>query len=125
VWQVSAYVPPGWPEAVQPPGTEGFVASAVSWLLDVTPPEWRQYPVLRRHPAALASMARYHAEACVEGARQGFRGARRELAEDVPPHAVDDVRAAYRVEGFKLRDTARGVELVKQALSGEAFTPKL
>jgi hypothetical protein len=54
------------------------------------------YGVLRRHPAALAAMARYYACGCVEGARQGYRTARRELAEHVPPHAVDGLLAAYR-----------------------------
>jgi hypothetical protein len=96
----------------------------VNWLLDVVPPEHRQYGVLRRHPAALASMARYYAHGCVEGARQGYRTARRELAEHVPPHAVDGVLAAYRTEGFKLAATSRSVELVERALRGEAFAPR-
>jgi hypothetical protein len=86
--------------------------------------EYRQYGVLRRHPAALASLARYYALGCAEGARRGYRTPRRELAEHVPPHAVDGLLAAYRQEGFKLAVTSRGVELVKRALRGEAFTPR-
>jgi hypothetical protein len=69
-------------------------------------------------------MARYHARACLEGARQGYRTARAELAEPVPSHAVDGVLAAYRTEGFKLAAT-RAVELVEQALRGEVFAPTL
>jgi hypothetical protein len=57
---VGAYGPMGWPEAVRPPGSADFESSAVTWLLDVVPPEYRQYGVLR-HPAALAAMARYYA----------------------------------------------------------------
>jgi hypothetical protein len=117
-------VPPGWPEAVRPPGSGDFEASAIAWLLDVVPPEYRQYAVLRRHPAALASMARYYAHGCVEGARRGYRTASRELAEHVPPHAVDGLLAAYRTEGFKLAATSRSIELVERALHGEAFAPR-
>lgn len=53
-----------------PPAREGrYGAFAIAWLLDVVPPEYRQYGVPRRHPAALAAMARYYARGCVEGAR--------------------------------------------------------
>jgi hypothetical protein len=72
--------------------------------------DYRVYAVLRRHPAALVSMARYYACASLEGARRGYRTARTELAESVPPHAVDGVLAAYRTEGYKLAATARAVE---------------
>jgi hypothetical protein len=93
---VGAYVPPGWPEAVRPPGSDDFEPSAIAWMLDVMPTEYRQYEVLRRHPVALASMAGYYANSCVEGARRGYRTCRREL---VPPHVADGVLAAYRQEG--------------------------
>jgi hypothetical protein len=122
---VGVYVPPGWPQAVRPPGSEDFESSAVSWLLDVLPSEYRQHEVLRRHPVALASVARYYADSCVEGARRGYRTCRRELAELVPPHAADQVLAAYRQEGFRLAATAKGVELVGSALRGETFPPRL
>ena len=68
-------------------------------------------------------MARYHTRACLEGARQSYRAARTELAESVPPHAVDGMLAALRTEGFKLADTARAVELVEHALRGEVPAP--
>ncbi|HEY7259929.1 MAG TPA: hypothetical protein VH589_00400 [Trebonia sp.] len=85
------------------------------------PTEYRQHEVLRRYPVALASMAGYYADGCVEGARQGYRICRRELAELVPPHAVNGVLAAYRQEGFRLVATAREVGLVGAALRGETF----
>ena len=99
--------------------------TAVAWLLDVVPPDYRLHGVLRRHPEALAAMARHHTAACVEGARQGYRTARTELAEVLPPHAVDAVLAAYRAEGRRLAAIAQAVVLVERAMRGEAFVPSL
>ena len=73
---------------------------------------WRRWPGTTR-------------TAAVEGARRGYRTCRRELAELVPPHAADQVLAAYRREGFRLAATAKGVELVGSALRGETFPPRL
>jgi hypothetical protein len=110
---------------VHPPGSEDFEATAIAWLLDVVPPDYRLHGVLRRHPVALAAMARHHTAASVEGARQGYRTARTELGEALPPHAVDAVLAAYRSEGRRLAATARAVVLIERAMHGEVFTPKL
>ena len=110
---------------MHPPGSEEFESTAVGWLLDVVPPDYRLHGVLRRYPIALATMARYHSKACVEGAREGYRTARTELASVLPPHAVDTVLAAYRKEGARLAETARAVDLVERALRGEVFTPKM
>jgi hypothetical protein len=122
---MTTYTPPGWPAGVHPPGSDDFESTAVGWLLDVVPPDYRLHGVLRRYPVALATMARYHSRACVEGARQGYRTARTELAGALPPHAVDTVLAAYRQEGARLAATARAVGLVERALRGEVFTPKM
>ena len=119
------YTPAGWPAGVHPPGSDDFESTAVGWLLDVVPPDYRLHGVLRRYPVALAAMARHHSKACVEGARQGYRLARTELADVLPPHAVDTVLAAYRKEGARLAATARAVGLVERALRGEVFTPKM
>jgi len=122
---MGAYIPPGWPAGVHPPGSDEFESTAVGWLLDVVPPDYRLHGVLRRYPIALAAMARYHSKACVEGAREGYRTARTELAGVLPPHAIDTVLAAYRKEGARLAATARAVGLVERALRGEVFTPKM
>ena len=122
---MATYTPPGWPAGVHPPGSDDFESTAVGWLLDVVPPDYRLHGVLRRYPVALATMARYHSRACVEGARQGYRTARTELAGALPPHAVDTVLAAYRQEGARLAATARAVGLVERALRGEVFTPRM
>ena len=119
---MAAQLPRGWPKGVHPPGTERFEETAVAWLLDVVPPDYRLYGVLRRYPVALAQMARHHVRACAEGARQGYRTARTELADALPPHARSAVLAAYAAEGRRLTAAARGVELVERALRQHAGT---
>jgi hypothetical protein len=122
---VAAYLPPGWPAGVHPPGSDGFEQTAVAWLLDVVPPDYRVHGVLRRHPIALAVLAEHYLAACVEGARQGYRSARTELGDVLPPQGLDAVLAVYSSEGSRLVATARAVDLVGRALRGEVFTPQL
>ncbi|NEA26420.1 hypothetical protein [Actinomadura bangladeshensis] len=132
---MSTYVPPGWPSQVHPPGTDRFEDTALGWLLELVPPEYRRYGVLRRYPIALARMARQHVAASVEAAREGFRSARVDLGDLVPPHGVESVLEAYRREGARLVAVLHAVELVETALRGIAdpddpahrrpFTPKL
>ena len=107
----------------------------MAWLLELIPPEYRRYGVLRRYPIVLARMARHHVTASVEAARQGFRTARTELAEMVPPHGIEVVLDTYRREGARLVRLAQAVELVETAMRGQfapddedyrrRFTPKL
>jgi len=122
---VAAYLPPGWPSGVHPPDSEEFEQTAVTWLLDVVPPDYRLHGVLRRHPVALAVLARHHMAACVRGAREGYRSARTELGGKLPPGGVEAVLEVYRTEGSRLVETARAVDLVGRALRGEVFTPQL
>jgi len=122
---MAAYLPPGWPTGVHPPGSEGFERTAVAWLLDVVPPDYRLHGVLQRHPIALATLARRHLAACVEGARQGYRTARTELGGVLPVSGVDAVLAAYRSEGQRLVTAARAADLVERALRGQEFTPQM
>jgi hypothetical protein len=122
---MTAYVPPGWPSGVHPAGTEDFERTAQAWLLDVVPADYRLHGVLRRYPLALAAMAAHHTEACVAGAREGYRNARTEVGGALPPHALEALLAAYRAEGRRLVATAQAVDLVARALRGEVFTPQL
>src|SRR5215831_1783396 len=122
---MAAYVPPGWPSGVHPPGTEDFERTAQAWLLDVVPADYRLHGVLRRYPLALAAMAAHHTKACVAGAREGYRNARTEVGPALPPHALEALLAAYRAEGRRLVATAQAVDLVARALRGEVFTPQL
>jgi hypothetical protein len=52
----------------------------------------------------------------LEGARQGYRVARSELGEALPPHAIDAVLAAYKTEGRRLAAAVKAAELVERAL---------
>jgi hypothetical protein len=122
---MAAYLPSGWPAGVHPPDSEGFEQTAVTWLLDVVPPDYRLHGVLLRHPLALAALARHHLAACVAGARQGYRTARSELGPDLPPGGVAAVLDAYQSEGRRLVATAHAVDLVGRALHGEKFVPQL
>jgi hypothetical protein len=110
---------------VHPPGSEDFEATAVRWLLDVVPPDYRLHGVLRRYPIALATLAKHHLAACVHGARQGYRSARAELGGVLPPHALTEVLGAYGAEGRRLAEADQAAGLVLRALRGEVFTPKL
>src|SRR6266568_1567144 len=122
---VTTFVPPGWPTGVQPPGSPDFERSAATWLLDVVPSDYLLHGVLKRHPIALASLARHHLNACVEGARSGYRTARSELGPHLPPGAVEAVLAAYRSEGSRLAAAARAADLVERALHGEVFVRQM
>ena len=121
---MATYLPPEWPTGVHPPGSEEFERTAVAWLLDVVPPDYRLHGVLQRHPIALATLARRHLGACVEGARQGYRTARTELGGVLPMSGLDAVLAAYRSEGHRLVAAARAADLVERALRGTRFTPR-
>ncbi|GLW97473.1 hypothetical protein Misp02_15600 [Microtetraspora sp. NBRC 16547] len=122
---VRVYLPPGWPSEVRAPDTPDWEESAAAWLLDAVPPDYRAYGVLRRHPLALARMARHHVQAEIEAARTGYRGAAVDLKGHLPPHAVEAVLDAYRREGTRLVRLARSVELVEHALHGEPFVAKM
>jgi hypothetical protein len=122
---VTAFVPPGWPTGVQTPESPEFERSAVTWLLDVVPSDYHMHGVLRRHPVALAALARHHLNACVEGARDGYRTARTELGPHLPPGAVEAVLTVYRSEGTRLANAARAAGLLERALHGEVFVPQM
>ena len=74
---MDVYVPPGWPAEVRPPSSPDWETSAVAWLLDAVPPDYRAYEVLRRHPLALARMARHHVAAVDRGGQGTDTGGRR------------------------------------------------
>ncbi|WP_327089102.1 hypothetical protein OIE66_00320 [Nonomuraea sp. NBC_01738] len=116
------YVPPEWPAEVRPPSVPDWETSAVAWLLDAVPPDYRAYEVLRRHPIALARMAAHQVKASIEAARAGYRGAAVDLKNHLPPHAVEAVLDAYRQEGPRLVRLSRSIDVVERALRGEMFT---
>jgi hypothetical protein len=111
------YLPSAWPQAVRPPGSDDWVASAVEWLLDLVP--YLRGHAVCRYPVVLVAIAKHVAEGAAEGARAGYRTARTELGEAAPPHAVDAALMGYRDEGRRLAAAAKGAALIERALRGE------
>lgn len=122
---MTAAVPPGWPAGMHPPGTPEFEKQAVNWLLDLCPPDYRAYDVLRRFPLILARFAAGHLLAAIGAARAGIAGARADLSGLVPPAAIDAALAAYERELVRLTAASRAVDVVAQALRGTQFRHKL
>ena len=118
-------VPAGWPEGVRPPGTPDWERTAVAWLFDLCPPDYRAHEVLRRHPVVLARFAAHHVQAGIEAARRGLGTARDELREVADPQTVAAAVSAYEREGARLVVTSRAVGLVEDALRGRRFVARL
>ena len=120
-----ALTPPGWPQEVLPPHAPDWERSAVAWLFDLCPPDYRAHDVLRRHPVVLARFAGEHVASAVEAARSGLRTVRRDLRDVVPPEVVEAAVTAYDREGRRLVAVGREVALVDAALRGERHVPRL
>ena len=121
----SGPLPPGWPDEVRPPLTPEWERSAVAWLFDLCPADYRAHEVLRRYPVVLARLAREHCQVGVESARRGRATVRADLAGAVPPEAVEATVGAYEREGARLTRAVAAVALVEAALKGERWVPRL
>lgn len=117
--------PPGWPRQVRPPGAPGWERTAVAWLLDICPPEFRSYPVLRRHDVVLARFAVLHVEGCQTAVRRGLSEARAALRDVADLAAVDAAVEAWQAESARLLADRRSVGLVEEALRGRRFVARL
>jgi len=118
-------LPPGWPEQVLPPGAPDWERSAVAWLFDQCPPDYRAYDVLRRYPLVLARFAASCLDGAVTAADTGLRNVRAELRDRIPPEAIEAAVAAYEREGHRLKRARNSVVLVERALRGERWVPRL
>ena len=116
-------VPPWWPDGVRPPGAPDWEDSAVSWLLDLVPGDWREHPVLRRHPVLLARLAAAESAASLQATRDGWRTLRRDVGRRLPPEVVEEAMAAYERQGARLARIGREVDAVRQALDGRHWVP--
>ena len=119
------YTPPGWPSQVRPPGAPAWEATAVAWLLDVCPPEYRGYPVLRNHEVVLARFAILHVEAAHAAVRRGLSEARGVLRGIADPDTVEAAVLAWQAEEARLIAERRAVGLVEEALRGRRFVARL
>jgi len=117
--------PPGWPAEVRPPGAPDWQRTAVAWLFDQCPADYRGYDVLRRHPLVLARFAATAVDGAVQAAESGLRTVRVELRDRVPPETVEEAAAAYELERHRLRAVRHAVDLVERALRGETWAPRL
>ncbi|RLV49251.1 hypothetical protein D9V37_11940 [Nocardioides mangrovicus] len=120
-----AYQPPGWPREVRPPGAPDWERTAGAWLLDVCPPDYRGYPLLRRHLLVLARFAVLHAEACQLGVERGLSGLRVELAEVVDGVVLERAVETLHHEQARLIGQRRAVGLVEDGLRGRRFVPRI
>ncbi len=109
-----------WPASVHPPGSDSFEQTALEWLFDHVPADYRLHGVLRRHPVALSRLARQYVSATLDAAREGYRTARVDLRGQLPPHALDQVMNAYLAEGRRTAEVLRAVEAVDGALRAAA-----
>jgi len=117
--------PPGWPAAVRPPEAPEWEASAVAWLLDRCPPEYRGYSGLRRHPVVLARFTVLHVEAMQQASRRGVSEARTVLRDVADTDVVERAIATWQLETERLAVLRREAGLVEEALRGRRFRPRL
>ena len=122
---MTAELPPNWPVEVRPPGTPDWELSAVSWLYDYVPSEYRAYDVLRRYPVLLARLVGEQVEASLEAARAGWRTVRSDLRAELPPEAMEAAMQAYEREGRRLTELGRAVAVVNAALRGARWVPRI
>jgi hypothetical protein len=117
--------PPGWPHQVRPPDAPDWERTAVGWLLDICPPEFRSYPVLRRHPVVLARFAILHVEGQQAAVRRGLSEARAVLRDVADPDTVQAAVDSWHAEAARLAAERRAVGLLEEALRGRRFVARL
>jgi hypothetical protein len=117
--------PPGWPAAVRPPEAPDWERTAVNWLFDICPPDYRSYPALRRHVVVLARFAVLHVEASQAACRRGLSETRAELRDVAELDVVDAAVLAWQTEDARLQKVRREVGLVEEALRGRRFVARL
>src|SRR5690349_7160024 len=122
---VTHVAPPGWPREVRPPDAPDWQRTAVNWLLDLCPPEYRGYPALRRHDVVLARFAVLHVEACQAAVRRGLSEARASLRDYTDADTVEAAITTWQAEEARLLAERRAVGLVEEALRGRRFVARL
>ena len=117
--------PPGWPPAVRPPDAPDWERTAVNWLFDICPPDYRQHVALRRHVVVLARFAVLHVEAQQAAVRRGLSQCRADLREVADLDVVEAAVTTFQAEEARLLAVRRGVGLVEEALRGRRFVARL
>jgi len=117
-------VPPGWPNDVRAPQSPEWERSAIVWLYDQCPPDYRSYDVPRRHPRVLCRFAAAYLDGALSATEHLLRTARTDLG-DLPADVVEGAVAAFERERHRLRAARRGVDLIEGALKGVTWVPRL
>jgi hypothetical protein len=117
--------PPGWPREVRPPDAPDWERTAVNWLFDICPPDYRGHQALRRHVVVLARFAVLHVEASQAACRRGLSEARSELRDVATLDVVEAAVLAWQSEEARLMKVRREVGLVEEALRGRRFVARL
>jgi hypothetical protein len=120
-----AFVPPGWPAEVPPPGAAGWERRATGWLFDLCPADLRAHEVLHRQPVVLAYLAERHVDAALLATTEAVATLRADLRGVVEPEALAQSLDALQREQARLEAAARSVGLVAEALRGVRFRPRL
>jgi hypothetical protein len=110
---------------VRPPGAPGWEHTAINWLLDICPPEYRSYPALRRHEVVLARFAVLQVEALQLATRRGLSEARSELREVANLDVIEAAVDTWQAEEARLSALRRAAGLVEEALRGRRFVARL
>ena len=97
----------------------------MNWLLDISPPEYRGYDVLRRHEVVLARFAVLHVEASQAAVRRGLSEARSALRDVTDQDTVEAALEVWQAESARLLAERRAVGLVEEALRGRRFVARL
>ena len=121
----TAYAPPGWPSRGRPPGAPGWEATAIAYLLDCCPADFRAYRVLRNHPVVLAQFALHFVSGQHEASQRGLAEVRTSLSDYVEPDVVDAATQAWLEQDARLARVRRAVTLLDEALRGRNFVRKL
>ncbi len=122
---MTAHVPPGWPDGVRPAGSADWEGTAVAFLFDCCPADFRQYAVLRRHPLVLARFAAHFVGGQARASQEGLAGIRTNLQGRVGADVIESAAQAWLEQAARLTRTKRAVGLVEDALRGQVFTPRL
>jgi len=110
---------------VRPPGAPGWEATAIAYLLDCCPADFRAYRVLRNHPVVLAEFASHFVEGQHEASQRGLAAVRTSLSESVEPDIVEAATEVWLEQGARLVRTRRSVALLADAVRGRVFVRKL
>lgn len=97
----------------------------MNWLLDITPPEYRTYPALRRHPVVLARFALLHVEAGQAAINRGLSEARGLLREVAGEPEIAAALEIWQHEAARLIGVRRAVGLVEEALRGRRYVARM